>query len=228
MVLESFRPRVQLPSRLAKETPRLLDFCRVMRLIAPSGCSGCEERRRGTTSRGIRMMDTQRKVAAVILVVLAGGVGLTVGVWPGPQMRGKVEAISTDLPKHEGERKIDNSLRAREANAVAPVLPKFIGYLTSGSDTLFALSLPPFDGGINSTGFIKIGQTFGEYRIVGFDRGRELLLLKSRAGDSFEIAVVEGKVVETEEQLRRRMRELIDTSTRAIRDIHTPVAVPRK
>src|SRR5688500_15608149 len=114
-------------------------------------------------------MGTQKTLVGAMLVALAAGVGWTVSVWPKRQLRSKAESISSDLPKHEGERKIDTPLPARDANGVAPALPKFIGYLTSGSDTLFALSLAGIEGGINSSGFMRIGENFGAYRIVSFD-----------------------------------------------------------
>jgi hypothetical protein len=166
------------------------------------------------------------KVAAAIsLGAVAAVVGLFVALQQPRETASKRAPVLVNLAKPEIKPPLKTVERAPRPHREPPVLPQFIGYLTTGNDTLFALSQA---GPAENSEWVKVGQQFGDFQIVTFDTEKEVLLLRGAGGDSFEIKVVDGRVVETEEQLRRRMRDLIDTSPRAIRDLHTPVAAPRR
>ncbi len=73
-------------------------------------------------------------------------------------------------------------------------LPRFNGYMGSGSEQWFALTANNPDGSLLKQAWIKVGQEIAGFEIVSFDRKSEMLTLKNPAGNSVQLAMVDSKV----------------------------------
>jgi hypothetical protein len=111
-------------------------------------------------------------------------------------------------------------------DAKLPEVPRFSGYITNGSERWFALSLPTVDATKEQNERLTIGQKIGAFEIRDFDIKHAPPPLLNSDGERIELRVADSTVNDSPEQLRRRWRNLIDTSPRSIRDFYQFVPEP--
>ena len=171
------------------------------------------------------------KPARSITVILIAGAAGIVGVDVGSRRAGTLAKHDDYAPFHPPHKEVEPespvSKTARTADA-EPEVPRFVGYLTSGSEQWFALSLPAVDASKERQELLTVGQKIGDFEICGFDPQKEMLSLRVSGGKYFEVAVADASTAESTEQLKRRWRHLFDLSPRAIRDIYPPVVAPSR
>jgi hypothetical protein len=155
------------------------------------------------------------------LVVLIGAIAVAL-IWirvshPSPKTASIVEPPNhrEDVSKPMGS----GTTTEDAAKVKASARPQFNGYLTIGRERWFALEIPASDGSSGHQSWVRTGEKIASFEIVEFDVKREILKVKDANGIESELGLAMSKVADSDEQLRRAFRELIDTSTRSIRDI---------
>lgn len=172
------------------------------------------------------MEPSKRSVAVVLLAAAVATVGIT-GVSRRAAMdANRVHQTSLDRTIEEVRPSLPTRTSIRIPEAKSPEVPRFSGYITNGSERWFALSLPTVDATKEQNEWLTIGQKIGVFEIKAFDIQQEALSLLNSGGERIELRVAESTVNDSPEQLKRRWRNLIDTSPRAIRDLYQPVPTP--
>lgn len=171
-----------------------------------------------------------RPTRSITVILIAGAAGI-VGVNVASQRSGTVAKHDDYAPSHSPHKEVGPVLPVSKITRTAdaePEVPRFVGYLTSGGEQWFALSLPTVDASKERQELLTVGQKIGDFEICGFDAKKETLSLRVSGGKYFEITVADATTTESTEQLKRRWRHLIDMSPRAIRDIYPPTFAPSR
>jgi len=169
--------------------------------------------------------------SSVSVVVLAAAVA-TVGIVFVSRRAGmdtlRVEHVSRSRAIQEVRPSLPTRTSTRVPEEKSPEVPRFSGYLTNGTERWFALSLPTVDATKEQNEWLTIGQRIGAFEIRDFDIRQEVLSLSKSDGHCIQLRIADSTVNDSTEQLKRRWRNLIDTSPRAIRDLPQPFTAPKR
>ena len=172
------------------------------------------------------MKPYKRAVSVVLLAASAVTVGITVVSRRAGMDANRVEKAFPGRVIEDVGISLPTPPSTPVPEAKAPEIPRFSGYITNGSERWFALSLPTVDATKEQNEWLTIGHKIGAFEIRDFDIQQEVLSLLKSDGGRIQLRLADSTVNDSPEQLKRRWRNLIDTSPRAIRDYYQPFTEP--